>query len=440
LGGGGFLLVRAPDARVELLDFFVNTPGLGLPTARLGLHFEPCEVRFTGAVQTFHVGLGSVAVPSVLAGLLEAHRRFGGVELGMLVAPARQAATAGVALNEVQAELLLLVRDLMSLTPSCAQLAQQDGRWLELGEHVRNPDLAGFLAQVADGSIESIRSAGFAGPLLDLMREGGLVTRADLASYRVEPRRAAHVVRGGADLFTNPAPSFGGPIIAETLATLPFWNVADPAAWATLLSVLEEVTVRRREQSAAPLTARGTTHISAVDGRGMVASMTISNGATSGFVIPGTGIMLNNMLGEADLNPDGFHSLPPGRRMGSMMSPSVLVSADGTVTGLGTGGSERIRSAMVQVLLRLIDGGQDLAAAVGAARVHSAERGLQVEPGLPAPVLAELSAHSGAEVNIWSRPNLYFGGVNAVQRRPDGSVVGVADGRRGGAAVVVAPR
>jgi len=170
-----------------------------------------------------------------------------------------------------------------------------------------------------------------------------------------------------------------------------------------------------------------------------VASMTVSNGVTSGFVVPGTGIQLNNMLGEADLNPGGFHAMPPGRRMGSMMSPSVLVAPDGSVVALGSGGSERIRSALVEVMVRLIDGGQALPVAVAAARAHPADEGLQVEPHMPDPVVAGLRGAGLGPVNVWTTPGVYFGGVNAVQRHPDGSVVAVADGRRGGGAVVVHP-
>ena len=155
-------------------------------------------------------------------------------------------------------------------------------------------------------------------------------------------------------------------------------------------------------------------------------------------MVPGTGIQLNNMLGEADLNPDGFHATPPGQRMGSMMSPSILVAPDGGVLALGTGGSERIRSSMVEVLMRIVDGGQSLAQAVSAARVHPDDRGLQVEPMLPADLVEGLRAGSISPVNVWPAHNLFFGGVNAVQRMPDGSVRAVADGRRGGGALVVA--
>jgi gamma-glutamyltranspeptidase/glutathione hydrolase len=439
LGGGGFLMVRRPDGQVHLRDFFVDTPGRGLPVQELDLHFLPMDVQYPSTVQTFHVGMGSVAVPGLLAGMLEAHDEFARLPLATLVAPARRYAAQGVVIEPAQGILTGLVRELVGLSPESRRLMERDGRWLTTGDVVVNPDLARFLDLVADGSVTSIESAPFAGPLLAAMRSGGLVTAADLDAYQVIAREPVVAERRGHALHTNPPPSFGGSIIADTLASAPPFDPDDAHGWMTLLDTLTEATVRRRTGATTPLTSTGTTHASAVDADGMVAAMTTSNGVTAGFVIPGTGIQLNNMLGEADLNPDGFHATPPGQRMGSMMSPSILVAPDGSVVALGTGGSERIRSSMVEVLVRLVDGGQSLAEAVSRARVHPDDRGLQVEPHLPATVVAGLDGSALGPVNVWPAPNLFFGGVNAVQRMPDGSVTAVADGRRGGGALVVRP-
>jgi gamma-glutamyltranspeptidase/glutathione hydrolase len=185
-----------------------------------------------------------------------------------------------------------------------------------------------------------------------------------------------------------------------------------------------------------PISAAGTTHVSAVDADGMVAALTSSNGVTAGFVIPGTGIQLNNMLGEADLNPGGFHATPPGVRMGSMMSPSILVRPDGCVVGLGTGGSERIRSALTEVMARMIDLEEPLDTAIGAGRIHSSEDGLQVEPLFSPEILEALAGAGLGPVNVRAAPDVYFGGVNAVEMFSDGSVLAVADGRRGGCAMI----
>jgi gamma-glutamyltranspeptidase / glutathione hydrolase len=437
LGGGGFLMVRRPDGQVHVRDSFVDTPGRGLPVEELDLHFLPMDVQYPSTVQTFHVGMGSVAVPGLLAGILAAHDEFARLPLETLVAPARRYAADGVVMEPAQGVLTGLIRELVGLSPESRRLVQRDGRWLVAGDLIRNPDLARFLDLLADGTVASIESAPFAAPLLSAMRQGGLVTAADLDGYQVIHRDPVVAERAGHQFFTNPPPSFGGSIIADTLGAAPRFDPDDARGWIGLVETLVAATIHRRSGATTPLTATGTTHVSAVDADGMVASMTTSNGVTSGFVIPGTGIQLNNMLGEADLNPDGFHATPPGQRMGSMMSPSILVAPDGGVLALGTGGSERIRSSMVEVLMRIVDGGQSLAHAVSAARVHPDDRGLQVEPMLPAELIDGLRACAISPVNVWPAHNLFFGGVNAVQRMPDGSVRAVADGRRGGGALVV---
>lgn len=438
LGGGGFLMVRRPDGEVLVRDFFVDTPGRGLPVEQLDLHFLPMDVQYPSTVQTFYVGMGSVAVPGLLAGMLEAHDEFARLPLRTLVAPARRYARDGVPVEPAQGILTGLIRELVGLSPESRQLVERDGRWIDTGDLIRNPDLADFLLLVADGEVTSIESAPFAAPLLRAMERGGLVTAADLDAYQVQDREPVVAERAGHVLFTNPPPSFGGSIIADTVASAPRFAPDDARTWIGLVEALHEATVRRRRGSGEPLTATGTTHCSAVDADGLVASMTTSNGVTAGFVIPGTGIQLNNMLGEADLNPDGFHATPPGQRMGSMMSPSILAGEVGGVVALGTGGSERIRSSMVEVMLRMLDGGQDLATAVSAARVHPDARGLQVEPHVGREVADGLRACALGPVNVWPAHNLFFGGINAVQRFPDGAVLAVADGRRGGGAIVVA--
>ena len=145
-------------------------------------------------------------------------------------------------------------------------------------------------------------------------------------------------------------------------------------------------------------------------------------------MIDGTGIACNNMLGEDDLHPDGFHAAPAGQRVASMMSPTFALGADGTVElALGSGGSKRIRSALLQVLTAVLDDGQALADAVQAPRIHWDTDHLEAEPGLDAAVLDALQARH--PVNVWPAPSMYFGGVHAVAPGRDAA----GDARRGGA-------
>lgn len=438
LGGGGFMVVSTPDGTQEVLDFFVNTPGLGATETNSQAEFTPVTVRYPGTEQVFHVGPGSVAVPGALAGFLEAHRRYGRVDLATIVAPAIELARNGAVLEPVQAVVLDLVREIMSLTEECARLISTPHGHAVAGDRLHNEDFARFLRRLGEGEVTSLLSLPFADPLLDLMTHtSGHVTIEDLRAYEVAVREPLVVQRNGARIALNAPPAFGGVIIAEALARLDHID-GSAESWARVVTALKQATESGRVADLAadtPQVTQGTTHISVVDADGLVVSMTTSNGAGSGVVQPGTGIHLNNMLGEEDLNPGGFHSLPPGLRMGSMMAPMVVTGADGTVTALGTGGSERIRSALLLSVLRLVDLGSSPDAAVAAPRLHPNEAGVQLEPGWD-PDVAEL-LRQVEPVNIWPAPNLFYGGVHAVARRPDGSVVAVGDSRRSGAAVVV---
>lgn len=436
LGGGGFLLVGQPDGERYLLDFFVDTPGLGATERTDVPDFTPVTVSYPGTDQVFHVGTGSVAVPGALAGVLAANERFGRLPLADIVRPAIELGLAGTLLEPLQATVLDLVREIMSVTPDCARLISTPSGHADAGDRLFNRDFAAFLRRVGDGEVTSLTSRPFSMPLLELMRAtSGHITADDLAAYSVRARDPLRVTRNGFDVWLNAPPAFGGAIVADALAAMGPMD-GSVASWLAAISVLRRATETNRvadQRAGIPHVTRGTTHISVVDGDGQVASLTTSNGSGSGIVIPGTGIHLNNMLGEEDLNPGGFHKLPPGIRMGSMMAPTIVSHPDGSVTGMGTGGSERIRSALLVTLLRMTDLGHSAAAAVAGPRLHASEDRVQLEPGWDPGLAAVL----GESCNVWSQPNLFFGGVHGVTRRSDGSVQAVGDSRRAGAAIVV---
>jgi gamma-glutamyltranspeptidase/glutathione hydrolase len=151
------------------------------------------------------------------------------------------------------------------------------------------------------------------------------------------------------------------------------------------------------------------------------------------LIVPGTGIHVNNMLGEEDLNPHGFHRLAAGVRMPSMMSPTVLLRQGQIEAGLGSGGSNRIRSAVLQAIVRIVAEGMDAQRAVAAPRIHFEAGAVQAEPGIDPEALRRIEAR-GIRVDRWEQHNLFFGGVHAVVRDPEtGELRGGGDPRRGGA-------
>ncbi len=437
MGGGGFLLVRQPDGQATVVDFFVDTPGLGAAPRRPA-SFIPITLTYPGAVQTFHIGAGSVAVPGCLPGLLDAHAAFGRLPLAEVVAPVIRMAIDGWPWEAMQVQILQLVRGIFESAPGGRALVNRpDGNPVGTGDIARLPDYGRTLELIADGTITGSASPALTEPLLRLMAaEGGLITAADLEQYRVFHRTPTALHRHGSDILTNPAPSFGGPIIVGALAQTERID-GSAASWRRAARNLVRATAynRRSELGAPPRSKQGTTHISVVDRDGMVAALTTSNGAGSGVWVPGIGLHLNNMLGEEDLNPAGFHAIPPGLRIGSMMSPTVVRREDGTLLAMGTGGSERIRSALLGVLLRTVDLGMSAAESIVAPRFHVKGSTLQLEPGWPTEVVESFGLD--LNVNVWARPEVYFGGVQAVMRRPDGSVQAVGDPRRHGTTAIV---
>ena len=425
MAGGGFLLVKTPDGRAELLDFFSAVPGIGLD----GPAAEPARITvvYPSAQQDFHVGPASAAVPGNLSGFLDAHTRYGRLPLADVVEPSVRLAVGGVQIDRSQAYILELIEAIVMHTDSSQRVYAPGGQLLRDGDVLTDTELANFLARIADGEIASLTSPGFAEPLLTMAREGCAITAADLYQFQAIWRQPLSSQNSGWRLLTNPPPAFGGQIVART-----FTEVSS-AAPAELTRTLARVTEEVKDAPAATL---GTTHVSIVDADGLVAAMTTTNGAGGGVIVPGIGVHLNNMMGEDDLLPAGRAAVVPGERLRSMIAPTILTAPDGTVTALGSGGSARIRTAITTVVARLRFEGDDLGAAVAAPRAHLADDGtVQAEGGMPPAELATL--RDVFEVNAWSTTDFYFGGVNAVQRRPDGSVTAAADHRRNGSVALV---
>src|SRR3954451_6540031 len=175
-----------------------------------------------------------------------------------------------------------------------------------------------------------------------------------------------------------------------------------------------------------------TTHVSVMDADGWACAVTTTNGEGSGIVVPGTGIHVNNMLGEQDLSPAGWFTHPPGRRLPSMMAPTVVLDEGRPELVLGSASSTRIRSAILQVIVNAVDRGMEAQAAVDAPRLHFEDGLVYAEPGVDGAAL-----EAAGRTLAWFRErNLFFGGCQAVERHHDTHAFsGGGDPRRGGAVV-----
>lgn len=449
--GGGFLMVREPSGRARLLDFFVQTPRRRRPEGEWDL--REVHADFGTTTQAFHIGAASVAAPGVAAGLAEAHARFGRVPMPELAAPAVAAAGRGALLSDFQAHVLEVVAPIYTASAEARALyAPEPGRMLRAGEILRNPDLADALDAYAREGPRLVQEGEIAAALAELCAGGGHLKREDMAGYAPVWRTPLTLRRAGARLHLNPGPSLGGALIAFALEMA--GEAPAPAALARAFALTararleagddgvhgllsSESLAHWRRAAGRPAAVRGTTHVSAVDGSGMAAALTLSNGEGCGLMLPGMGIMPNNMLGETDLLPEGLERWRPDVRLASMMAPSVLDWPDGSAAALGSGGSNRIRTALASVISRIADRGEALDAAIHAPRLHveGREPAVDFEDRLADADRAAL-LEAFPQARPWPRDSLFFGGVHAVRRAASGAVEAAADPRRDGAATV----
>ncbi len=224
--GGGFLLHRSAAGRVDLLDFFAAAPGLGLE--RPVQPMESFEVEFGTAVQRFHIGAGSVAVPGTAAGLGAAHRQFGSLPWAELVAPAAALARTDVVQTKAHARLNEILVPVVTLTPESRAVWAPDGHVLTEGETMRQPQLADTLDRLAEAGADDLYTGELADAVVAFSDEAGAaLTARDLASYRVIRRRPVEVLFRGYRVRTNAPPSSGGLLLAYGLALHDRLPVAD---------------------------------------------------------------------------------------------------------------------------------------------------------------------------------------------------------------------
>lgn len=458
-GAGGFMVLHTPGEN-HVLDFFVAAPGLALEDREPGA-LVPIDIRFSeDTVQRFNVGPASCGAYGTPIGLCETLERFGTARLGDLTAEPARVARDGVEVVPMQAFLFEVLRPILTSTPECSAIYAPGGDLLREGDTIRLPEVGDLLDRLGAEGPAFLYSGDVASAVSDwVLERGGMLTRDDLGSYQVIEREPARVTYRGREVLTNPPPSSGGILIADALGILE--RLERPHEADVIAEVIASTNRARDEEFLEGLATEGfleqflakqaldsvatevrsrlgnTTHISVMDAEGSCAAVTCSNGSCSGVIVPGTGVHLNNMLGELDLNPLGFHRHAPGSRVPSMMAPTVVLRDGRPEIALGSAGSNRIRSAILQTVLGVIDHEQPAQEAVSAPRLHVEEHQVDAEPGMDEAALDRL-VEAGFDVRRWSELNLFFGGVQAVARNPDtGRLTGGGDPRRGGVATVV---
>ena len=435
LGAGGYLLVAPPGGEPVLLDFMVTAPGRDAgPDAAVPL--LPVDVSFSGdASQSFHVGTASCGVPGMPAGLAAALERFGTLKLAELTGPAAALARDGVRINAQQSTLFTMLAPILRSSTTAREAFLVDDLPPAPGFLLRAPRLASTLDRLGAEGPAPFYTGDIGQSIVDCT--GGQVTGADLAAYEVVEREPVRVHYRGREIFTNPPPSAGGILLAYALAMLA--GEPGPPGDATLVDAMTAAQDARTPAFFKDLPSPGfaarflgsrlgsTTHISVLDEGGWACSVTSSNGEGSGVIVPGTGIHLNNMMGEEDLSPEGLLTHAPGDRLPSMMAPTVVRRDGRAELVVGSAGSNRIRSALLQVIVNAVDRHLAAQEAVDAPRLHAEGGIVYTEPGIDADALEAL----GHVVTRFREPNLFFGGCQAAELA-DGVLSGGGDPRRGG--------
>ena len=462
LAGGGFLLAHTHTNQNILFDFFTQTPRYKCPISEL--NFYPVGVNFGRIIQEFHIGLGSMAVPGVWAGVIRVHETLGRLPFSVVAEPAIALAKKGVEVNSFQAYTFSnLLQPILLTTAEGREIYAPEGDILKTGDRLIMNNFAQTLEGLISGGMAEFYQGEIAQNLVrDCENSGGHLTLEDLQNYRVIEREPLNINYRGKTILTNPPPSAGGTLIAFALELLSAVDLSGiefgSHQYLQLLKTVMQLTnIARTDRldgnlyqdnitdtflSSAPSYQQplihgvnkwgSTTHISVLDQEGNAASVTTSNGEGSGYMIPGTGIMVNNMLGEEDLNPLGFHLWPENVRISSMMSPTLVLNQGKPEVVMGSGGSNRIRTAILQVLLNLIDFNFSVEDAVNNPRFHWENHRLDIEPGFDPEIINHLDGFEQDIVRLWPEKNMFFGGVHTLVRTADGQLSGAGDQRRSG--------
>ncbi len=429
--GGGVAMIEEPGKAPAILDAFVQTPRRMAPEADLDI--ETITVDFGAETQDFHIGAATTATPCLIPALCDLHAKLGRMPLPELTSEAVTLARKGHTVTAFQSHVLHLIAAIVQNDPGPRAIYTEDETLLTEGKTLSNPDFADVLETLGLEGPRFFSEGEIATTLTAL--PGSHLGAADLKGAAAIRRQPLQTSRNGFDIWLNPAPSLGGLSIAAALEALP--EGAGPLTLAKAFDAIDRLRAQGPIDTAAlralltehKAATRGTTHISIMDGKGLTAALTLSNGEGCGRVLPGTGIMPNNMLGEEDLCPDGPLHWQPDTRLATMMCPMLIRGENGT-TALGSGGSSRIRTALTQVTLHLTEG-KSVEDAITAPRLHMEKGNIAFED---APHWAETLRKAYPEARVFDRAHMFFGGTHATTRTTKNQFSAAADPRRDGSA------
>ncbi len=454
--GSGFITMWPHDGEPIVIDGYAEMPGRGLAPDQFGGGKREVEMSYGGHTETI-VGWGSVATPGAFAAFEEAHHRFGSVEWSAILEPTVKLVEAGFPVSRASAEYLDHAhRSIFGWdTTSRSITHHDDGSPMAEGDIIDIPHLADTLRWVGEAGASVLYEGELGSRMAASVRQGGgILTELDLASYQVEVRDPIRFQLDDWEVATNPPPAVGGVVTSAILllaSSPPFegWNPGETDRMARIQRAvlgyragqLDDYGTRAEAAErllswahdgdlSAVERSPSTVHTSTADTDGNGCSITLSAGYGAGALVPGTGMYLNNSLGEVELMSEEYHALAPGTRLVSNMAPTLARREDGSILAIGSPGASRITTAVAQVLLNFLHLGMSLREAVAHPRLHVEVFGgkptIAHEPGLDVGSLDGMTARRFPDLAM------YFGGVQAAVFDPIAGLYGAADSRRSG--------
>ncbi len=445
-GAGGFALVNVPNQGIEMVDFFCQTPINKKKESRLD--FYPVTIDFGPTTEDFHVGLGSMATPGAISGMYAMHEKWGSIPMKELTSQAVRSAKEGIALNTFQAFDLELLKDIFGISPRGREVFFNEEITKKEGEMIRMPYYADFLESMALEGADLFYKGEIARKLVvDCQENGGTLSLEDLANYKTIFRKPLSFQWKEYEVYTAGYPSSGGIILAALLKTIEskiskelkinskehfdlllelnqlIHSLKDSDA--SLINYLKTNFQIVSEGENSNLNTHGTSHFNVVDKNGMAVALTTSIGEGCGYFIEGTDMQMNNMLGEAALLPNGFHSWQENSRLRSMMTPTMIRDTKDLVLVTGTGGAGRIPFMLSQTILNALHFNLPLHDAVHSPKLYFDGSELNAEKGFDHEYIGSI------KFKEWNGKSLYFGGTHSIRLNTENAEA-VGDERRYG--------
>lgn len=486
LGGGGFMLIYDAESKETIaLDYREKAP----TKAYRDMYLDE-EGNADSELSRFH-GL-AIGVPGTVAGLVTALESHGTMPLNEVMAPAIQLANEGIEVTPGLAESLISLEDRLKKWPSTAKVFfKPDGSAYQVGEQLRQPDLAASLKRIAEQGVAGFYKGKTAEQIVKAVNDaGGLMTMQDLADYKAVARAPVRGNYRGYEIASMPPPSSGGTHIVQILnilegyplgeyghnsaQTIHLMSEAMQLAYADRSEYLgdsdfvdvpvkgltsERYAAKLRAQidpakarpaseikpnNPMPYESAETTHFSIVDkaGNAVANTYTLNFSYGTGLVADGTGILLNNEMDDFSAKPGvanaygllggDANAVEPNKRPLSSMSPTIVFKEGSPYIVTGSPGGSRIITTVTQIISNVIDHNMNIAEATHAPRIHDQwmPDEIRIEKSLNVDTINKLES-LGHTVT----PKAAMGSTQSIMVLPNG-LYGSSDPRRVDSAVV----